>query len=226
MENKNEDKYYTYSWYKENYNTYSNLRRQSLDIKNKYFLFGIGGAIVLLCQLLDKFNEIIRIGLLIEMVLLINYGFMVLYSLLKEVEVSEQYIKNFEEAYEKYGEQKIDNDANRVDVMKIIFTNKYYDEAETNEKNMKIFFKIIIVYTVILCGFIVISEGDSYYKKNNKNLIIEIKEEIKEMKVELNELKLNLESKEQVKDNIEAGLEGERVSLPPKQKPKPPKQQA
>lgn len=167
-----ENNKYDYHWYKENVEKYQKLYKQDFDLKNKYFLLAIGGTVAILIPLLEKFGNIIKVLLLLEISFLIILGFLVLYSLLKEVEVHEKYIENYYEIYDEYGEQDI-TEKNWVEVCKKLNDNIFYDESRSNEKNIKKFFKIIIKYTIFLLFVIIIREigivGDKMILQINSN---------------------------------------------------------
>lgn len=155
---------YDYYWYKENVEKYQKLYKQDFDLKNKYFLLAIGGTLAILIPLLEKFGSIIKVLLLLEISFLIVLGFLVLYSLLKEVEVHEKYVENYFEIYDKYGEQDI-TEENETEVYKKLNDNIFYDESIKNEKKIKFFFKIIIKYTVFLLFVIIVREIEMVGKK-------------------------------------------------------------
>lgn len=161
-------KKYDYDWYKESSEKYQKLYKQDFDLKNKYFLLSVGGTVAILIPLLDKFGNIVKIFLLLEVALLIIFGFLVLYSLLKEVEVHEKYLENYTKVYENYGEQEITEENSKI-INEILSSNKFYDESIKNERNIKKFFKIIIYYTIFLLISIVLREG--WMVSNNKMML-------------------------------------------------------
>ncbi|MGL5901624.1 MAG: hypothetical protein ACRCZO_02975, partial [Cetobacterium sp.] len=149
---------YSYEWYEKGAKEYKELYKKDFDLKNKFFLLAVGGTIAVLVPLLDKFGKIIKLFLLLEISFLIILGFLVLYSLLKEVEVHEKYIENYDKVYESYGEEEI-TEENSKESTKILNDNKFYDESIKNEKNIKKFFKLIIGYTILLLTLIFFKEA-------------------------------------------------------------------
>lgn len=193
---------YNAQWYTENVEKYQKFYSQDFDLKNKYFLLAIGGTVAILIPVLEKFGDVIKVLLLIEINLLIFLGFLILYSLLKSVEVNEKYLENYHEVYRIYGEQRITNE-NSVIVNKMLRENKFYDEAIKNEKRIKLFFKAIIVYTALLLISIIWREVNETIDKTIKEKAgIEINAPNKEVK-QKEELK---SSRETNNKNIEINI--------------------
>ncbi len=166
---------YSYEWYEKGVKEYKELYKKDFDLKNKYFLLAVGGTIAVLVPLLDKFGNIIKLFLLLEVSFLIILGFLVLYSLLKEVEVHERYIENYDKVYEKYGEEEI-TEENTKETTNILYDNKFYDESIKNEKKIKKFFKLIISYTILLLALIFFKEtweviSEVWLKNQNTNKV-------------------------------------------------------
>lgn len=197
---------YDYQWYKENCEIYQKSYTQDFDLKNKYFLLAIGGTVAILIPVLEKFGDVIKLLLLIEISLLIFLGFLILYSLLKSVEVNEKYLENYHEVYKIYGEQRI-TDENSVIVNGMLQENKFYDEAIKNEKKIKLFFKAIIVYTVFLLISIIFRETNETFDKIIKEKVgIEINTPNKEIKSSLIKKEELKSSRETNNKNIEINI--------------------
>lgn len=200
-----EKKTYDYDWYQKNSGEYRKLYKQDFDLKNKYFLLAIGGTLVILIPLLETFGDVIKILILIEVSLLIVLGFLILYSFLKEVEVNEKFIENYDEAYDKHGEEEV-TDERAKKINEILYNNKFYDEAIKNEKNIKKFFKIIIIYTIFLLFSIILREREKVFDKMIKE---KVETEIKIYGEALKPPRTRKGIKEEAKENEE--LESKKI---------------